>query len=88
MSAAGAIRESAAVAALSSADVDSAVAQAVASARAAGIRGASLTPHLLAAVERATGGRSIAADLALLEANARLAGELAVALAADRAATE
>jgi pseudouridine-5'-phosphate glycosidase len=32
-------------------------------------------------VERATGGRSLAANLALLEANARVAGEIAVALA-------
>ena len=34
------------------------------------------------AVERATGGRSLAANLALLESNARLAGEISVALAA------
>ncbi|MFM9013785.1 MAG: pseudouridine-5'-phosphate glycosidase, partial [Gemmatimonadota bacterium] len=38
-------------------------------------------PYLLAAVERATGGRSLTANLALLEANAGLAARIAVALA-------
>ena len=46
----------------------------------AGASGAALTPFLLAAVERATGGASLVANLALLEANASLAGEIAVAL--------
>jgi pseudouridine-5'-phosphate glycosidase len=41
------------------------------------VRGAGVTPHLLAAVERATGGRSLAANLALLERNAALAAEIA-----------
>jgi pseudouridine-5'-phosphate glycosidase len=59
--------------------VERAVAEAVADARREGIRGAS-TPFLLAAVERATGGRSLGANLALLEHNASLAGRLAVAL--------
>jgi pseudouridine-5'-phosphate glycosidase len=61
--------------------VDHAVAEALAGAAAAGVSGPGVTPHLLGAVERATGGRSLAANLALLEANARLAGEIAVALA-------
>jgi pseudouridine-5'-phosphate glycosidase len=47
------------------------------------VTGAGLTPFLLAAVERATGGRSLAANLGLLEHNALLAGEIAAALAAD-----
>jgi pseudouridine-5'-phosphate glycosidase len=68
--------------ALDAAEVNQAVVAALSSARAAGIRGASLTPHLLAGVERATGGRSLRANLALLEANAALAGQVAVALAA------
>ena len=71
-----------AVAALPAALVDRAVRDALADARAAGVRGAAVTPFLLAAVERATGGRSLQANLALLEQNARLAGEIAVALAA------
>ncbi len=64
--------------------VDQAVATALAAASAAGISGASLTPFLLAQVERATGGRSLAANIALLEANAALAAEIAVALADSR----
>jgi pseudouridine-5'-phosphate glycosidase len=61
--------------------VDRAVADALAGAAAAGVTGPRVTPYLLAAVERATGGRSLAANLALLEANARLAADVAVALA-------
>lgn len=57
--------------------VDGAVVTALEEARRSGIRGAAVTPFLLAAVERATGGRSLAANLGLLEANARLAGEVA-----------
>jgi pseudouridine-5'-phosphate glycosidase len=60
--------------------VDRAVADALAGAAAAGVAGPGVTPHLLAAVERATAGRSLDANLALLEANARLAGEIAAAL--------
>jgi hypothetical protein len=52
------------------------------------VRGAAVTPFLLAAVERATGGRSLAANLALLERNAALAAEIAVAIAAMHAPRE
>ena len=62
--------------------VDGAVARAIDAARQAGVRGAGVTQFLLAAVERETGGRSLVANLALLEANAALAAEIAVALAA------
>ena len=62
-------------------DVERAIENALGQARQAGVRGAALTPHLLAAVERVTGGRSLAANLALLECNASLAAEIAVALA-------
>jgi pseudouridine-5'-phosphate glycosidase len=41
-----------------------------------------VTPFLLEAVARATGGKSREANLALLERNAEVAGRLAVALAA------
>ncbi|MBI1808607.1 MAG: pseudouridine-5'-phosphate glycosidase, partial [Gemmatimonadetes bacterium] len=61
--------------------VAGAVDGALAAAAAAGVRGAAVTPFLLAAVERATGGRSLRANLALLEANAALAADIAVALA-------
>jgi pseudouridine-5'-phosphate glycosidase len=46
-----------------------------------GVRGGAVTPYLLTAVERASEGRTLAANLALLEANAALAGEIAVACA-------
>jgi pseudouridine-5'-phosphate glycosidase len=67
--------------ALNRADVDRAVNRALARASAEGIRGAAVTPFLLAAVERETGGRSLEANLGLLEANARLAAEISVELA-------
>ena len=57
--------------------VDGAVVTALEAARRSGISGAAVTPFLLAAVERATGGRSLETNLGLLEANARLAGEIA-----------
>ena len=71
-------------AALDAEVVGRAVAQALVEARTVGVRGAAVTPFLLAAVERATDGRSRAANLALLEANAALAAEIAVALGATR----
>ena len=46
-----------------------------------GVRGRDLTPFLLACLAEETGGRSLEANLALLESNARLAGEVAVAVA-------
>ncbi len=61
--------------------VEEAVGRAMEEARRDGVRGAATTPYLLAAVERATGGRSLAANLALLERNAALGSEIAVALA-------
>jgi pseudouridine-5'-phosphate glycosidase len=67
--------------ALERAEVDAAVERALAEARDAGVGGAATTPFLLAAVERATGGRSLRANLGLLEENARLAAQIAVALA-------
>ena len=67
-------------AALPSDLIDAAVADALAAAGREGIAGPAVTPYLLGAVQRATGGRSLAANLALLDANARLAGEIAAAL--------
>jgi pseudouridine-5'-phosphate glycosidase len=62
--------------------VDQAVEEALGAARAAGIRGAAVTPFLLASVEHTTHGRSLETNLALLEANAGLAARLASALMA------
>jgi pseudouridylate synthase len=66
--------------ALERSQVERAVTRALELARAEGIRGAAVTPYLLAAVERETEGRSLIANLALLEANASLAAEVAVGL--------
>jgi pseudouridine-5'-phosphate glycosidase len=71
--------------ALEPAEVNSAVERALERATADGIRGAKVTPYLLAAVERETGGRSLAANLGLLEANAALAADIAAALGAASA---
>ncbi|HEU4631369.1 MAG TPA: pseudouridine-5'-phosphate glycosidase [Gemmatimonadaceae bacterium] len=60
--------------------VDEAVRAALVDARLHGVQGPAVTPFLLAAVERATGGQSLAANLGLLERNAALAAEIAVAL--------
>jgi pseudouridine-5'-phosphate glycosidase len=50
-----------------------------------GVRGKALTPFLLACLAERTGGASLEANLALLEANARLAGEVAAAAALSAA---
>jgi pseudouridine-5'-phosphate glycosidase len=63
--------------ALDAARVETAVRDAQREAAANDIRGARVTPFLLAAVTRLTGGSSLDANLALLERNAALAAELA-----------
>ena len=68
-------------AALDREEVESSLREALAAAQRQGIAGAAMTPWLLNALARATDGRSIRTNLALLEANARLAAELAVELA-------
>ena len=60
--------------------VETAVADALAEAEQAGIQGKAITPFLLGAVARATSGRALTANLALLESNARAAARVAVAL--------
>jgi pseudouridylate synthase len=67
--------------ALDRTDVEAAIERAIVSARKAGIRGSAMTPWLLSELGRATEGRTLKVNLALLEANARLAAELAVYLA-------
>ena len=62
--------------ALPAADVAAAVREARAEAQRDGIRGAAVTPYLLAAVTRLTHGSSLDANLALLEQNAVLAAEI------------
>jgi pseudouridine-5'-phosphate glycosidase len=62
--------------------VEIAVAQALR--EAAHVRGAEVTPFLLGALERATGGQSLRTNVALLKNNARVAAEIAVAIADHR----
>ncbi len=61
--------------------MEAAVERALAEAEAADVRGARLTPWLLARVAALTGGESVAANRALLLNNATLAGRVAAALA-------
>jgi len=61
--------------------VEEALSAALAEARARNLSGKLLTPFLLQALDRATEGGSRAANVALLEENARVAGQVAVALA-------
>ena len=62
--------------------VDGALAQALADVAAAGISGAAVTPFVLGRIAAVTEGLSVPANLALAENNARVAGEVAVALSA------
>ncbi len=66
--------------ALPRAEVEVQITAALAEAERQGVRGKAVTPFLLAELSRRTGGKSLAANLALLTNNARFAGELAVAL--------
>jgi pseudouridylate synthase len=67
--------------ALDAAEVGAAVDGCLGRAREAGISGKAVTPFLLRCLGQATEGRSVAANLALLESNAALAGEIAAAMA-------
>ena len=60
---------------------ESALSGALASAKELGIRGREVTPFLLAHMKTVTGGDAVRSNVALLLSNARVAGELAVALA-------
>ena len=75
-------------AALSRDDAEAAIAQAVADSEAAGIHGPDATPYVLARVAALTDGRSVAANLALIENNARVAASIAVALSERSASTK
>ena len=65
-------------------EADSAIERAIADAEAAGIHGPASTPWVLARVARLTDGRSVTANLALIERNAHVAAVIAVALAGRR----
>lgn len=63
-------------------DVEAAIAEALTAAAAQGVGGAALTPFLLDQMAEITGGRSLEANAALIESNARLAARIARAHAA------
>ena len=67
---------------LPQAEVEAAIEAALRDARAQKLTGKETTPFLLGRVSKATAGRTQAANLALLENNARLAGRIAAALGA------
>ena len=67
-------------AAIPNREIDNAVARALGEAEAQGVKGKAVTPFLLARVAEMTGGRSMEANLALLENNAKVAAEIAIAL--------
>jgi pseudouridylate synthase len=62
------------------AEMEQAIERALQAASAEGVRGKAVTPFLLARVSALTAGESQRANLALLENNARVAAEIAVAL--------
>jgi pseudouridine-5'-phosphate glycosidase len=61
-------------------DVEPLIEKALASAAADGVSGQAVTPYVLAHLHRESGGRTETANKALVAQNARLAGEIAVAL--------
>jgi pseudouridine-5'-phosphate glycosidase len=63
-------------------DAEVEVERAVAAAERDGVRGAALTPYLLGALGAATSGTSLRANVSLLRQNARVATQIALALAA------
>ena len=65
--------------ALDPADVERWIAEALASAEAEGVVGGAVTPHLLGYLARASEGRTLAVNVALIVANARTAGLIAAA---------
>jgi pseudouridylate synthase len=70
------------VAALPAEEAEAAIAQATRDAADAGIHGPATTPFVLARVAALTHGRSVTANLALIENNASIAAQIAAALIA------
>lgn len=68
--------------ALDSDAIEATIAAAVTEAAARGIAGKAVTPFLLARINALSDGRSLAANIALVKNNAKLAAQVAVALAA------
>jgi pseudouridine-5'-phosphate glycosidase len=66
--------------ALAASDVETWIADGLRDAERRGVRGGAVTPHLLAFVARASGGRTLAVNVGLIVNNARAAGAIASAL--------
>ncbi|MBN1963559.1 MAG: pseudouridine-5'-phosphate glycosidase, partial [Anaerolineae bacterium] len=64
-------------------EAEAAITEATSQAEAAGVTGKDLTPFVLAKVLELTAGRSQTANIAALRNNARVAAQIAVALAAE-----
>lgn len=64
-----------------SADIEPVIAAALAEADRLGIRGKDITPFLLSEIVKATRGRSLQANIALVKNNAKIAAEIAAAFA-------
>lgn len=61
-------------------EIESILARAIETAAKRGITGKDITPFLLAQMSQISGGRTLAANIALLENNARIAAEIAAAI--------
>ena len=68
--------------AMAASEVEALIAAALAAADAAGVHGKDVTPFLLDQLARASNGRTLETNIALLEDNARLGARIAIALAA------
>ena len=66
--------------ALDAAAIEATIAEATRAAEAEGVRGAALTPYLLARLNETTKGASLTANVALVRSNVALAAEIAAAL--------
>ena len=69
--------------ALDNSEIDTVIEAAIVEMHAAGITGKDTTPFLLAQIAEHTAGRSLEANVQLMLNNARVAAEIAVALAQD-----
>ncbi len=70
-------------AALPREEIEAAIERSLEAARAAGVTGKAVTPFLLSRISEETGGRTLAANRALVVSNAAVAARIAVGLAAD-----
>lgn len=67
--------------AIEASEVEAWISDALRDARERGIRGGAVTPHLLAFLAQASGGRTLRVNIGLIVANARTAGRIASAMA-------